>query len=298
MDNYSTWKINDDLHGQFVACGVDELRPHSSYLRHRITVSASKLSALAELGDLVVREPLVITQERAIVDGYARWELARLQGRLTLRCIEYKLTEDEALQWILQRHRRSNGLNDFCRILLGLELESSLRSRARANQRLRSKNEGSSNLTEAEKRDVRAEIAAAAGVSVGNVTKVRQLLMTAHPELQQALRCGEISIHRAWLYSQEQPDKQREALGLHRGTKEIKKFASNLVSRHQAKSSPDIPDLNYLLRSLYALEPSELASVSVSVIKGSEKRLFVTEGLARSLRPYQESIATCAIKIR
>ena len=70
-------------------------------------------------------------------------------------------------------------------------------------------------------------------------------MISAHPELRQALRSGEISIHRAWLYSKEKPEKQQEALELRRGTKEIKRYVRTLISRHQAKRSPDIPDLNY-----------------------------------------------------
>ena len=112
----------NDLQGQLVTCRVDEVHPHPSYIRHRLAVSASKLSALAERGDLAFREPLLITQDRTIVDGYARWELARLQGRQTLPCIEYELTEAEALHWLLQKHLRSNGLNAYSRILLALEL--------------------------------------------------------------------------------------------------------------------------------------------------------------------------------
>jgi hypothetical protein len=45
--------------------------------------------------------------------------LARQRSRQTLSCIEYDLPEPEALHWLLQKHRRSNGLNDFNRILLG-----------------------------------------------------------------------------------------------------------------------------------------------------------------------------------
>ena len=80
--------------------------------------SAAELSALAERGDRAFLEPLVITQDRTILDGYARLELARRKGRATLPCIEYELSGEDALRWLLQRHRRSNGLNDFCRILI------------------------------------------------------------------------------------------------------------------------------------------------------------------------------------
>jgi hypothetical protein len=99
--------------GQLVTCRLDELRPHPSYVRHQFSVPASQLSAIAERGDRAFLEPLVITRDRTILDGYARAELARLRGRGTLPCIECDLTESEALNWLLQKHRRSTGMNDF-----------------------------------------------------------------------------------------------------------------------------------------------------------------------------------------
>ncbi len=187
----------DRLQGRLVTCRVEELRSHAAYERHRFAVSPSRLSALAERGEFAFHDALIITRSRTIVDGYCRWDLARRQGRTTVTCIEYDLTEEEALHWLLYRHRRLEGLNAFCRILLALDLELWFRERARVNQSAGGRSKGSSNLTEAERVDVRSEIAAAAGVSLGNVTKVKQLMLTACTELQDALRNGEVSIHRA-----------------------------------------------------------------------------------------------------
>ena len=75
-----------------VSIRIDELRPHPSYVRHHLSVPAHKLSALADLGDVALRDPLVITRDGTILDGYARWELARLRGRPTLNCIRYEMT--------------------------------------------------------------------------------------------------------------------------------------------------------------------------------------------------------------
>ena len=75
-----TGRPQDDIHGRLVTRSVDEIRPHPSYLRHHLAVSASQLSALEERGDLAFKEPIVITRNGFIVDGYARRELARLQG--------------------------------------------------------------------------------------------------------------------------------------------------------------------------------------------------------------------------
>src|SRR5213076_3075165 len=106
-----------------------------SFARLRLSVPVSKLSALAQRGDLVFREPLTITKNGIIVDGYARFELARQQGRLTLCCIECELTEEEALRYLIRKESSSSGLNDFVRILLALELEPWLKARAESNQR-------------------------------------------------------------------------------------------------------------------------------------------------------------------
>src|ERR1035437_4631327 len=282
-----------EVHRQFVTYRVDELRPHPSYVRLRLTVPVSTLSALAEQGDLAVREALAITRERIVIDGYAQLELARRQGRPTLPCIEYELTEDEALLWLLQKHRRSNGMNDFCRILLALELEPCSRERALSNQRLGGWMKGSSNLTEAATVDVRKEIAAAAGVSVGNVTKVKQLVRNAHPELLEALRGGEVSIHWAWKWSTESPDQQIEAFRTYRNKKGVNKAIRDLISRHGPRNLPTAPDVGSLVRRLSGLSSGECSSVSVSVIRVQGKMIFVTEELIQSLPPYQESIPTC-----
>ena len=240
----------------------------------------------------------MITRDRTIVDGYARVELGRQQGRLALPCIEYKLTEAEALHWLLQRHRRSNGLNAFSRILLALELEPGFKEKARSNQRTGGQNKGSSKLTEAQRLDVRSEIAAAAGVSAGNVTKVKQLTMTAHPKLLQALRSTEISIHRAWLWSKSPPEKQREAFWLYQSERGIKKTIRTLVSRQRSKSSPSVPDVGDLIRLLSALESGKLGPVGVAVINAPGRAVFLTEELFRTLGTLEELAPTCATNSR
>jgi len=217
---------------------------------------------------------------------------------VTLPCIEYELTEAEALHWLIQMHLRSNGLNAFSRILLALELEPWFKEKARSNQRAGGQNKGSSKLTEAERLDVRSKIAAAAGVSVGNVSKVRQLTMNAPPELLQALLSREISIHRAWRWSKAPPEKQREELRLYQSERGIKKTIRALVSRHRSTSSPPVPDLANLVRCLSALEASKLGPVSVAVIKAPGRTVFLTEELFRDLGSQEELTLTCATNSR
>ena len=278
--------------GQLVTCRLDELYPHPAYVRHHLAASTARLSSLAERGDRAFLEPLVITQDRTILDGYARWELARRKGRVMLPCLEYDLSDEDALRWLLLRHCRSNGLNDFCRILLGLELEPCFREKGLSNQQAGGQSKGSSKLTEADRIDVRKKIAEAADVSVGNVSKVKQLIGTAHPELLEALRAGEVSIHRAWKWSVKSQERQTEALKTYCGQKGVNKAIRDLISRHGPRSFPTAPDLGSLISRLSQLEAADCGAVNLSVIRLRGKAIFVTEELLQSLPPHQESMLT------
>src|SRR6266568_4277223 len=108
-----TGQQQDDMEGRLVTRRLDQLSPHPSYSRHGLAVSASQLSALIALGTRAWEEPITITQNGWIIDGYARVERARMSGRTTIPCIEYKRTEEEAVRDLLQRHLGSNRLNNF-----------------------------------------------------------------------------------------------------------------------------------------------------------------------------------------
>jgi hypothetical protein len=283
--------------GQLVTCRLDELRPHPSYVQHRLTVPASQLSVLIQLGDLAFRERIVITQDRTIIDGYARVKLAQLKERRTLPCIVYELSETEALQSLLQRHLQSSGWNAFARGQLAMDLEPGLREKALSNQRGGGQNKGSSILTEAEKVDVRAKIAEAAHLSVGTVSKINQLLITAIPELLQALRNGEVRIDRAWKWSKRSPEEQREALWRFQSEKGIRKTIQNLLSPYRLKSPPTAPELGDLTKLLCALQSGKLSARLVAVnVPG--KAIFVTRELLGTIESQEQLALTCATNNR
>lgn len=279
------WATNP---GRLATRPLDQLRPHPSYARHCLTVSADRLSALASLGENAFRDPLLVTRDGLILDGYVRWELARKQGRSTLQCIELDLTEAEGLHWLLQRHRRTNGLSDFSRILLALDLEPWFRERAWANQRAGGQGKGSSKLTEAQRVDVRQEIASAAGVSVGNVSKAKQILATASAELQQALRSGEVRIHRAWSWCRLSPSEQREALRRYQSMRVVGKIIRTLIARHSEKDSPVVVDKSDLANLVSGLESGMLAGVQLHVIDTPGMAVFLTRDLVHNLRSQRE----------
>ena len=274
----------DSQSDRLIICRVDELRPHPSYVRHHVAVPASQLSPLAELGDLVFREPLLITRDGTILDGYARWGLARQQGRLTLPCIEYDLPESEALYWLLQKHRRSNGLNAFSRSLLALELEPWLKEQARSNQRAGSQNRGSSKLTKADRLDVRSKIAAAAGVSTGNISKAKHLASSAHPEVLEALRSGEVSIHRAsvWLKN---PEQQFDQLSLYRNMRGITRTIDSLLDAHRLShpASEGQLDIQRIGSALAAMGPARKTSVLVGEIQVPGEVILLSRKLLHAL---------------
>jgi hypothetical protein len=288
----------DKIPGQLVTRRLHELRQHPSYARLGLTVPISKLSALARRGDLAYMEPLTITKHGIIVDGYARFELARQQGRLTLSCIEIELTEEEALRCLIQRQCRSNGMNDFLRILLALELESGLKVKAESNQRFGGQNKGSAKLTEAERVNSLKQVADDAGVCMGNVSKVKHLIRKADPEILQALRSGEVRIHRAWLWSKESLDDQCEELRLYRIEKGVKKTARALVSRQLAEISPRVVDPRSftvvdLSKLVMHLSSPESNTIIMALIDAPGKGVFLTEELFRVLKAQQESTLTC-----
>jgi hypothetical protein len=268
--------------GRSITCWVKELRPHPGYLRHGITVPASHLSLLAGSEIPIDQEPLLITQERTILDGHARWELARRRGVDTLRCLEYDLSEEEALLWLIQKHQRSHGLNAFCRILLALELEPWFKARAKTNQQLGGQKKGSSNLTTAEKLDVRTEIANAAGASTGNVTKVKRLVSVAHPEVKEALRNGSVSIHQAWLWLRK-PERQLQQLAFYQNHRGIIRTIDALLRRHSGPLRQGPIDLHDVSAGLARLSSTPRDSLLIAEINVPGEVLLLSPALRSAL---------------
>jgi hypothetical protein len=215
--------------------------------------------------------------------------LARQRSRQTLTCIEYDLPEPEVIHWLLQKHRRSNGLNDFNRILLALELEPWLKEQATSNQRAGGQNRGSSKLTEADKLDVRSKIAAAAGVSTGNVSKVKQLTVRATQEVLEALREGEVSIHRASLWLRT-PERQVDQLRRRRNQRGITRDIESLLRAHRPSNSAGRGDLDLqrIGSALAAMSSERNTSVLVSAIRIPGEVLLLSTELLQALESQGE----------
>jgi len=271
---------------------LGELRQHPSYVRHGLSPSAAQLSALAAIGELAFREPIVITPNGLIVDGQARFELAQRQRRETVLCLEYELSEEEALRWLIQRHRPSQGLSAFNRALLALDLEPSLQETARANQHWGGQNKGSSSLTEAQTVDVRSKIAADAGVSPGTLDKVRKVVKSADPKIREATRAEEISIHMACQWCRLSAHQQSKELEEYRGRKGTNQTSRRLIQKHVARLAPTqlIPwSLGDVLKPFVPNRSPALDSIVVSEIDAPGNIAYFTKNALRTLRSTEET---------
>jgi hypothetical protein len=275
--------------GHVVSYRIVDLLPHPALTRLSLGPSARELS------DAIIRreqghwDPVTISRERYILAGQAQWMLGQQRNESHLDCLQLDLSESEALLWLIERHKRSSGLNDFSRILLALELESLFRERAASNRSRGGREKGSSNLTEADHVDVRSEIAKAAGVSVGNVSKAKKLISASCSELLEALREGEVSIHRAsqWIECGRKPE---DSLRLHRSRRGIRRDVRQLIAQH--RSSPTPPrehlDLERIAKAIVGMTPDKRKRIAIGKFPHPGLALVVSSDLLTVLESQGE----------
>jgi hypothetical protein len=268
---------------------VNNLYPHPALIRHRISPSLYKIEALIKSHHLDSCAPLVITPDGLIIDGNARWELARRQGRIDLPCVSLNVTQEEALEHLLHNQSRSVGLNAFLRIELALELEPWLREKAVANQSTGGRNKGSTTLPEAYRIDVRKRIAAIACASVGNVGKVKYLRSHAAPELNEALRDGRVTISRAFLWAKMSPKDQSKAL-LEWERNRAARSVISLVRRRSRSEDATAPDAVATVRALGIAMTATPELYPVTILQIEGRGIFITHELAISLTNEKDSV--------
>jgi hypothetical protein len=280
-----------DTRPKVVSWRVDDLRPHPTYACLGIEVLASRLNVLLEMGEDAFLFPLMVTSHGIVIDGYARLEVARLQGRTTVECIEYDISEEAALRRLLLCHWPTPGLAPFSRIVMARGLAQSFKEKALQHQQAGGKDKGSSKLTEAEKVDVRKKVAAAAGVSVGTLSHALEVFKTGDPEILRALCHGEIKIDRAWRWSKESHNRQRENLTTYRRHRGMERVAEKLVARQlkelglgrRPASRWKNATPHEVLRRLAALTPDVLGPVDVVFINAPVPTLALSDDIAQRL---------------
>jgi hypothetical protein len=197
----------------------------------------------------VIAPPITITRRGLIIEGYAAWQAARAHSKARVSCLECDLTDDQALELLIARHRRSSHLNAFTRVVLALRLESSYQ--AALVQRLTTgATPTPSNLTKRVQQDVRSQVARLADVSTGNVTKVKQILARCIPEVHQALRRGTVTIHKAWLWREWFPERQRSALAAYEHRHDLSRVVRQLIAKQVREAGGGDANLRTRLKQL------------------------------------------------
>src|ERR1039458_1533635 len=118
------------LEGSPVVRSPEQLRLHHALEELGWTGAIDEFNDAARLTNPSVTEPILITTNGTILAGFGRWRSAVFDGRHAINCIEYPLSEDEALQFIISHHQPHRGWNAFIRILLALKLEPYFQKKA------------------------------------------------------------------------------------------------------------------------------------------------------------------------
>jgi len=200
---------SDHKEGRPVTRFPEQLRPHRA-LDEIGWTDIHDLNEAARRKFQLLPEPVRTTKNGTILSGIGSWRLALSEHRQQISCIEYDVNEDESLQYILAIHRTRSRWNSFVLIRLALTLEPHFQQKAHDNLRAGGKYKGSTNLSKADRVEVRREIANAAGTGTGNVDKVKAILRSAHPNIIAALQNGPLRIHRAWKWCRLPKSQQKE----------------------------------------------------------------------------------------
>ena len=87
--------------GRLAFRSTASLRPHPIYQELCGPIAATRMRGVAQQPG-AIREPLVTTTDGTILDGHARWQVALDRQQPSLPCLEYDVTEEEALQVVIQ----------------------------------------------------------------------------------------------------------------------------------------------------------------------------------------------------
>jgi hypothetical protein len=251
-----------------------ELRLHKALDELGSTNVTSEFNDVLQLTTSSLTEPILITKNGTILAGIGLWRSAIFNGTHKLNCIEYPLTDDEALQFMLTHHQTRRGWNAFVRICLALKLKGYFQARAVENMRAGGRYKGAANLPEAQHIEVREEIAETANVCARYVSYVSQILQSSHPRMIGALQDGAVSIN--WAL---QCCKLPKTEQLDRIVRYTEERATNRVIRRfiprpkEEKTNLDVDAILDLLRQREAGHPG-----SVAVRVGRHKRTVVLVG--------------------
>lgn len=176
------------------------------------------------------RDPLVIWRG-VLIDGHNRFSICQ-KNSVSFGTVSMDFESRDAVKiWILKNQFGRRNLTDYQRTELALLLKPLIEEQARAHQGERTdirqnSDEGSAPIRTDE------TIASMAGVSRDTVRKVEAIQQNAAPEVVQAARTGEISIHLASQVAALPVEEQ--AIVAAAPVEEIKEVAREVIRNHRA----------------------------------------------------------------
>jgi hypothetical protein len=278
------------LEGRPVVRSPRQLRLHPALEELGCTGVIDELNEAARLKDQSVPVPILVTTNGTILAGFGRWRSALFDDQHEINCIEYPLSEEEALQFIIRHHRPESRWNKYVCICLALKLEPYLQHRACANMRAGGKYKGLANLPEAQHIDVRQEIARLAGAGARNVSNVKTILEVAHPRLLEALRDGTLTINRALQFCKLSGAEQLEQFIHYSEERAINKLIRR--SMPQVKEKKASLDVVEVIEALQRMETGQTGSVAVRVSRHKRTVVLVGQDLLTGLPSQRELILT------
>jgi hypothetical protein len=261
-------KVVDDSVRRFVWRSPRDLHPHPALQRYGVAATTAERNKLAQQDDPAFQQAIEITTRGTILDGLPQWHQALNVDKVL--CIQYSLTDEQALEWLLKRHRRRNGWNKYCRIVTALELEPKFRQDALANQKAAGQKTELSGLTKAEKMHVRSKLAELADVCEAYIDYVKELRDEADESILQALECGEISIYWAWTLLKFSRSGQRQILANRRAEK-----AASVTYPRPRKPQTVSVDPSRMLQVWRLLVARDARDIKCSVVSIGTKRVEI-----------------------
>ena len=212
---------------------TERLKPAKAILKLGIEPSPVRLLELERLGDPLFELPIEVNSRDEIIDGHARWLIAKKTGRPGLHCDVFDCDEEQTLRKILKKNLIGSVLSKFCRVQIALGLQRFHERRAEKNRAQGGAQKQLLFLTQAERARVQELVAQDAGVSSSLVRQVKVIVKSGpSPELLAALRAGTITINRGYELSSASASEQRNALASKSLRRSNREKSEKLIAQH------------------------------------------------------------------
>lgn len=185
----------------------------------------------------------LIVWDGYLVDGHNRYEICEKHGiAFHTTPLEFKDTRESVMAWMIDNQLARRNVIPFQRIELASKKAGLIAALAQKKKTAGSNQHSSlpSNLTEGSALDTRTEVAKAAGVSAGTISKFKKIKECAVPAVIEKARSGEIKMDVA---AQVASLPKEEQITLAAKGKDAMKAAAKAVRQASKQAKCDIADV-------------------------------------------------------